>query len=237
MICTNNITSKGHYRFKGIYFFYLATWLFLLPSNTVNSWTLQEFTHRWRRNEIVYLNDGWDIATVRNYFMKLALHEAEKAGEKGEVPIGALVVQQRSNHQYEILSRAGNSVETNHDASAHAELLALRRASVRLQNWRLVNTTLYSTLEPCPMCLAACQAFRINNLVYGAPDLRLGAVETHIRLLDSKHPYHNITDVVKGVQSERSASLLRHFFKRRRKKEGKVGLFKNIFMPVFWTRQ
>ena len=156
--------------------------------------------------------------------MSLALREAEQACNKGEVPIGALVVQKRSDIEYEILSRAGNRVETEYDASAHAELLALRRASARVKNWRLANTTLYCTLEPCPMCLAACQAFRVQTLVYGAPDLRLGAVETHLRLLDIKHPFHNISNVVKGVQADSSATLLRNFFKRRREvRSSKMG--------------
>jgi tRNA(adenine34) deaminase len=164
--------------------------------------------------------------------MTLALEEAKLAGRRGEVPIGAILVHnnpllipRKRQHRryphnslaYQILARAGNRVEHSTDASAHAELQVLRQASQRLRNWRLgTNTTLYSTLEPCPMCLAACQAFRISTLVYGAPDLRLGAVETHIRLLDVKHPYHNISNVIPGVMSNESSSLLRSFFQKRR---------------------
>jgi tRNA(adenine34) deaminase len=199
----------------------LALSLHILFINRVQSWTLKSFRKKWSRKNIVYLDDCGDPFVVHNHFMTLAMEEAKISGDLGEVPIGAVIIQRRSDHEYEILSRAGNRVEINHDASAHAELQALRRASAVLQNWRLVNTTLYSTLEPCPMCLAACQAFRIPKLVYGAPDLRLGAVETHMRLLDITHPFHNISDVIKEVQAEPSASLLRSFFKRRRH-EGKT---------------
>ena len=168
------------------------------------------------------LNGNTDVdqvATIHNHFMEMALSEAKEAGQEGEVPIGAVLVEQLGPYDYRVLAKGRNRIETDWDASAHAEMVALRSASKRIQNWRLLNTTLYSTLEPCPMCLAACQAFRIGSLVYGAPDLRLGAVETHIRLLDAKHPAHNISDVVKDVSAEKSAELLKQFFKERRKKQ------------------
>jgi tRNA(adenine34) deaminase len=171
-------------------------------------------------------------------YMKLALQQAEQARRKGEVPIGAVVVQRRQrarnmkrsnntsndeddniDEDYEILSQAHNLVETRHDASAHAELVALQLAGTKIQNWRLTNTTLYSTLEPCPMCLAAAQAFRVSAIVYAAPDLRLGAIHTHMRLLyDYQHPYHTIDTVVPGILKEESASLLKSFFQERRRK-------------------
>jgi tRNA(adenine34) deaminase len=150
--------------------------------------------------------------------MNQALEQARKASRKGEVPIGALVIQRNSDGTFQELSRACNLVETKQDASAHAELLALRQAAKRTKNWRLFNTTLYSTLEPCPMCLAAIQAFRVSSIVYGAPDLRLGAIETHIRLLDFPHPFHTIDSVVPGIQQNTSAELLRDFFRQRRQK-------------------
>jgi tRNA(adenine34) deaminase len=155
---------------------------------------------------------------VHTYFMNQALEQARKASRKGEVPIGALVVQRTSDGTFQVLSQACNLVETKQDASAHAELLALRQAAKRIKNWRLFNTTLYSTLEPCPMCLAAIQAFRVSSVVYGAPDLRLGAIETHIRLLDFPHPFHTIDSVVPGIQQNTSAELLRDFFRQRRQK-------------------
>lgn len=158
-------------------------------------------------------------------FMEIALAQAKKARDKGEVPIGAIVVGRRSTDgesgELKVLARACNHVETNHDASAHAELLALRKAASKTKNWRLTNTTLYSTLEPCPMCLAAAQAFRVSRIVYGAPDLRLGAIKTHIQLLEVNHPYHNIAEVIPDVCAEESAEMLRSFFRERRKQTSK----------------
>ena len=153
-------------------------------------------------------------------FMELALRQARRAGRRGEVPIGAVVVERLPGGRYRILSRARNMVERKNDASAHAELLALQNAARRKKNWRLSNTTLYSTLEPCPMCLSAAQAFRVSSVVYGAPDLRLGAVRTHINLLDIvEHPFHTIGEVVPDVCTDESSALLKDFFRRRRKEK------------------
>eukprot|EP00979_Chaetoceros_neogracilis_P018983 scaffold11575_cov287-Chaetoceros_neogracile.AAC.1 len=124
--------------------------------------------------------------------------------------------------QMEILSHGQNQIETYHDASAHAELQALRSAGRTVQNWRLLKATLYTTLEPCPMCLSAAQAFRVARIVYGAPDLRLGAVNTYMNLLDYPHPFHDAEalEVVGGVRSEEARLMLVQFFRDRRK-EGK----------------
>lgn len=168
--------------------------------------------------------------------MEYALDEARQAGQMGEVPIGAIVVREltppvlsrprlslgsntttATTREFEFLSTGRNLVETKMDASAHAELEAMKVAASRINNWRLLNATLYSTLEPCPMCLAAAQAFRCKSVVYGAPDLRLGAVETHIQLLEmAKHPYHEV-EAVGGILEVESAALLRDFFHARRK--------------------
>ena len=168
------------------------------------------------RRDIVSFDKTATARQIHEFFMEMALAEATKAAQKDEVPIGALVVKDMGQKTYRILGRGGNRVETKWDASAHAEMQAMRQAARRAKNWRLLNTTLYSTLEPCPMCLAACQAFRVHSLVYGAPDLRLGAVETHIRLLESPHPYHNLSSVVKGVRSNSSSQLMKNFFFQRR---------------------
>ena len=175
-----------------------------------------------RRNIVVFPSDNKNATEIHNFFINMALQQAQKAKNMDEVPIGAIVVRPcqtpttTNNNTFEILARAFNRVERNCDASAHAELLAMRQASRRVNNWRLLNSTLYSTLEPCPMCLAASQGFRISSIVYGAPDLRLGAVETHMRLLDVPHPFHNITNVVKDVQANQSVELLQDFFRKRR---------------------
>merc|ERR1740124_118245 len=124
---------------------------------------------------------------IHETLMSHALSLAHTAAHHGEVPIGALLVQPHTHpspspsppnttaHTFRILATAHNQIETTHDASAHAELLTLRRAASRLQNWRLPpDTTLYTTLEPCPMCLAASRAFRVGRVVYGATDRKLG---------------------------------------------------------------
>merc|ERR1719162_2843904 len=171
--------------------------------------------------------------------MELAIEEANEAGRRGEVPIGAVIVKQQEEdrNNYHIVSRGFNMVETRHDASAHAEMLALRRAAKQIQNWRLLNMTLYCTLEPCPICLSAIQAFRIQTLVYGAPQVRYGAVESHMRMLDDyQHPSHTIDEVTSGIMKEECAHILKAFFRKRRKEklnipttnDGKIG--KKLFL-------
>jgi tRNA(adenine34) deaminase len=184
------------------------------------------------RQKRIFLDEGYTAfphdynnTMIDQYFMDAALRQAQIAWTKNEVPIGAIIVQEKSsdpnathNRSFRVISEAHNLVETNLDASAHAEILALRQGAQMLQNWRYPpNSTLYSTLEPCPMCLASCQAFRIDKIVYGAPDNRLGAIETHMNLMKvAKHPYHDIKSVVSGVRSKESGSIIRKFFQERR---------------------
>ena len=192
-------------------------------------------------DEANYKNETWRESYVHETLMNVALQQAKKAGEMGEVPIGAIIVTESSDtfaeimkekHNtyhgrddkriFTILSYGQNQIETIQDASAHAELQAMRSASENIQNWRLLNTTLYSTLEPCPMCLSAAQAFRVSKIVYGAPDLRLGAIETHIQMLDiATHPFHDTMEVVGGVNSHECGQLLVDFFRERRKQKKK----------------
>ena len=173
---------------------------------------------------------------VDDYFMGMALQQARKAWERGEVPIGALIVRECTNNDddnnnnnnnniqstkkrtFQILSAAHNRVETNIDASSHAELLALRNGAQNIGNWRYPpNSRLYTTVEPCPMCLASIQAFRIDNIIYGAPDNRLGAIKTHMNLLIvAKHPYHEIKSVTGGVREKECGDIMVQFFRQRR---------------------
>ena len=167
--------------------------------------------------------------------MNQALAEAKNAGQRGEVPIGAIVVHNFTLDNEEVItsvdwseitntssdsiyyvieSRASNQVEQNFNAAAHAELLALQQAAHKRQNWRLLGSTLYSTLEPCPMCLAASLAFRVDQVVYGAPDLRLGAIVTNPT--NNPHPFHNFSNIVGDIRRNESADLLRSFFRQRR---------------------
>ena len=143
--------------------------------------------------------------------MRAALEQAELARRQGEVPVGAVLVSPSG----EVIAAARNQVETLSDASAHAEMLCLREAARKTRNWRLHGATMYCTLEPCAMCLAAMQAFRIERLVYGAPDLRLGAVESWVELLEHRHPFHTL-DVRGGVLADDAAAMMREFFASRR---------------------
>ena len=148
------------------------------------------------------------------HFMMEALRQAEAAMAIGEVPIGAVIVRDGI-----ILAAEHNRVESLRDASAHAEMLCARTAAANGPpgGWRLESTTLYCTVEPCPMCLAALHAFRVRRLVYGAPNLRLGAVEGDLWPREgAPHPFHNQMHVTGGILTEPAAELMRSFFRSRR---------------------
>jgi len=156
--------------------------------------------------------DSEDFSIQDENFMRLALRHAQHAFRENEVPIGAVLI----DNNGEIISASRNTVESSQDATAHAEINCLRKAASLLGNWRLLDTTLYSTLEPCPMCLSAIQSFRVKRVVYGACDLRLGACGTHINLLTKPmHPFHAV-DVSGGLLQEDSARMLKRFFANRR---------------------
>ncbi len=144
------------------------------------------------------------------FFMQEALCEARKAFEKNEVPVGAVLV-----YQNKIIAWAHNQVETLQDAAAHAELLCLQQGAKILGNWRLLQTTLYCTLEPCPMCAGAMILSRIKRLVWAAPDIRQGADGSLFQILNQPHPIHQIA-IERNVLKEQSASLLKEFFKKQR---------------------
>ena len=143
-------------------------------------------------------------------FMALALEEAARAAELGEVPIGAVVV-----HDGEVIARAGNRRETDADPAAHAEFSALMQASRVLGRWRLTGCTVYVTLEPCLMCAGLMVNSRIDRCVFGAPDPKGGAVGT---LYDVSHDarLNHEFEVEGGVLEAECAEVLRAFFKRRR---------------------
>lgn len=207
-----------------------------------------------------------------NYFMRLALEQAKLAAADDEVPIGAIVVEQQqeqlyppkknkkcndinmntttsSTCKYRILSREYNRVEQLHDASGHAELLALRSAARKKQNWRLSSSTthnyntaatskgttttttvlLYCTMEPCVMCLSACLLFRIDTIIYCIPDHRLGAVTSYVPLLSvsPKHPYHTIPtiqQITNATIQQDCSTIIQDFFraKRRRRNDDNI---------------
>ncbi len=144
--------------------------------------------------------------TEHQKYMELALELAARAGERGEVPIGALIV-----HRDEIIGRGANAREAAQDPLAHAELLAIAQAAAHMGSWRLTETTLYVTLEPCPMCAGAIVNSRIPQVVYGAADPKAGAVRTLYSLLEDSRLNHRC-QVIAGVEAERAAQLLRDFF-------------------------
>jgi tRNA(adenine34) deaminase len=148
---------------------------------------------------------------AENTPMQIALDEARLAAARGEVPVGAVVL----GPDGAILARAGNEVEARHDASAHAELLALRAAAASRGDPRLAGCDLVVTLEPCPMCAQAISFFRIRRLVFGAYDPKGGGVEHGARVFDAVSCHHR-PEVVGGVRENEASSLLRGFFLERR---------------------
>ena len=145
--------------------------------------------------------------------MKLAIEEARLAMKRGEVPVGAVLVHDEDG----VLSRAHNEKETEWDATAHAEIIAIRNAGKRLRNWRLDKCTLYVTLEPCPMCAGAIVAARLERLVYGAPDASVDSIDSIFNI--PGHPSLNHTlHVTAGVMEDECRSLLKKFFEERRLK-------------------
>ena len=150
------------------------------------------------------------LAQSDEAYMSAALEEAKKAFLAGEVPVGAVIV-----YQGEIIARAHNLVEQKKDASAHAEMLALREAAKHLDNWRLHEAALYSTLEPCAMCAGAMILSRLSSLIWAAPDLRHGAHGSWVNLLDLQHPIHNL-QVQSGICAKEASSLMKEFFQQRR---------------------
>jgi tRNA(adenine34) deaminase len=144
------------------------------------------------------------------YFMRLALREAERALEHDDVPIGAVIVRDG-----EVIAAARNERELRNDPTAHAEVLALREASSRLGTWRLLDTVLYVTLEPCAMCAGAIVLGRVPRLVYAADDPKAGAAGSVLDVLAEPRLNHRPV-VARGLLAEEAAELLRAFFASRR---------------------
>lgn len=148
-------------------------------------------------------------------FMRRALAAAELAGGRGEVPVGAVVVVGE-----EIVAIAHNERETGGDPTAHAEILALRRAAAALGRWRLLDAELFVTMEPCPMCAGALVNARVRRLYFGCDDPKAGAVRTLYTLTEDARLNHRV-EVYPGVLAAEGAALLRGFFSRLRQPEGR----------------
>jgi tRNA(adenine34) deaminase len=144
------------------------------------------------------------------FWMKLALDQAAIAMEHGEVPVGAVAVLGDM-----VIGTGHNRKESDQDPTAHAEIIALRQAAAHLNNWRLIGVSLYSTLEPCPMCAGAMIQARLSRLVYGAPDTRFGADGTVVDVLG--HPeFNHRVEVVRGVLAGAAGDLMQQFFRQLR---------------------
>ncbi|MGQ4276926.1 tRNA adenosine(34) deaminase TadA [Pseudidiomarina sp. E22-M8] len=149
------------------------------------------------------------------HYMRRALELAQQAEQFGEVPVGAVVV-----HNDQIIGEGFNEVIRLSDPSAHAESQAIRAAGRQLDNYRLVDATLYVSLEPCAMCAGLITHARIKTLVYGAHDPRTGAAGTAIEVLNHPSMNHKV-EVIGGVLKHESAEILQDFFRKRRKNLGK----------------
>ncbi len=153
------------------------------------------------------------MSKIDEAFMRMALKEAERAFEADEVPVGAVIV-----FENKIIAKAHNQIKLLKDPTAHAEMIAITQAANYLQNERLPNTTLYSTVEPCSMCAGAMVLGRIKRLVFGAKDPRTGAAGSVVNIVNHAKLNHKI-DITCGILGDDCSSLLKEFFKMKRANE------------------
>ena len=144
-------------------------------------------------------------------FMRQAIEQAKIAAGRGDIPIGAVIV----TDQGEIIARAGNSREQRKDPTAHAEILALRAAGAQLGDWRIARSTMYVTLEPCPMCAGAITMARVPQLVIGSWNEEYGAVGSRWDLVRDQRMNHQV-EVIPGVLENETGQLVREFFSEKR---------------------
>ena len=154
------------------------------------------------------------MTKLDSLYMSEALKEAKKAFDSGEVPVGAVII-----HEGKMIARAHNQIKLLKDPTAHAEMIAITQAASYLANERLINTTMYVTIEPCSMCAGALVLARVKRLVYGAGDPRTGACGSVFNITDNRKLNHRIK-VTKGVLEKECAGLLKEFFSRLRRSIG-----------------
>ena len=145
------------------------------------------------------------------FWMRRAIAAAREAEVLDEIPIGACLL----DNNGELLAIAGNRTRTDCDPTAHAEIVVLRAAAKKIGNFRLTETSLYTTIEPCAMCAGALIQARIKRLIYGARDERFGAVETHFRICDSSSLNHQM-EITSGILADDCKQIMQDFFQRRR---------------------
>lgn len=148
---------------------------------------------------------------IDRHWMQQALLQAERAAAVGEVPVGAVLVDEDN----QLLAASHNQPISTHDPTAHAEIMVLREAAQRVNNYRLLGSTLYVTLEPCVMCVGAMIHARVKRLVYGAVEYKTGAIESACRLLDDIR-FNHLIEIESGVLQQDCAQILSDFFARRR---------------------
>lgn len=151
------------------------------------------------------------VQTNHEQWMRRAVELAQIAADLGEVPVGAVAVWKN-----QVIGRGYNRKEDSLDPTAHAEMIAIREAAEFLQNWRLIDVTLYCTLEPCPMCAGAMIQARLPRLVYGAKDTRFGAHGSIVDVFSAEGFNHQV-DITAGILENEAAELLQAFFRRLRK--------------------
>jgi tRNA(adenine34) deaminase len=144
-------------------------------------------------------------------FMKLALNQAKKAGQKSEVPIGSILVSESG----EILSASHNQTVSLADPTAHAEIITLRKAAQKIMNYRLLSTTLYVTIEPCIMCMGAIVHARVSRVVFGAHDPKWGAAGSLYNLADDTRLNHR-PEIIQGICEDECRTLIQDFFREKR---------------------
>ena len=144
--------------------------------------------------------------------MNIALIEAKKAFRKYEIPVGAVITDIKGN----IISKAHNLVEKKKDPTAHAEILAIKKATIFMKNKYLINCSLYVTLEPCPMCASAIQYSKIKNLFFGCDDIKNGAVNNGVKIFNQKFCNHK-PEIYDGIRATECSDLLKNFFRLKRK--------------------
>jgi tRNA(adenine34) deaminase len=174
----------------------------------LGEWDLQDGNRRC--NPMLFCSAMTEMAPADVAYMRAAIEQAQAAGARGEVPVGAVIVS--DDH---IVGLGGNRTILDCDPSAHAEIVAMREAAKTIGNYRLLGTTLYATIEPCAMCAGAMVQARIARLVYGAQDPKGGAVHSCFSIFDHPQINHRVK-VVGGLLAEDAAALLQNFFAGRR---------------------
>lgn len=151
-----------------------------------------------------------ESSKIDEKYMKVAIKEAIKASQIEEVPVGAVIVKDGK-----IISRGHNTREKDNIVTGHAEINVIKKASKKIKDWQLIDCTLYVTVEPCPMCAAAIYQSHIKRVVYGAPNIKEGAIESHVKLYDIEG-LHFYPQVTKGVLKEECSRIMKEYFKNKR---------------------